>query len=335
MSDTTKPNIVILDGLTTTPLGADEISRGGEPDWAPLQELGHLTVYPRTPQDQVIQRARDAQILILNKVNLTAAMITQLSKLQYIGLLSTGTNAVDLKAAGEHAITVCNVPGYSTASVAQHVFALLLKLVNKIDEHNSAVHEGQWTASEDFCFTVGSLTELEGKTLGLVGVGGIGKRVAQIASALGMKIAAAHQSSMARVSIPGVDINWLPLEELLPITDVLTLHCPLTEKTHHLLNDKSIALLKKESVVINTGRGQLIDEQALANALNRGTVAAAGLDVLSKEPPEKNNPLLQAKNCIITPHIAWATLQARARLIGIVANNLGAFLSGKPVNVVS
>lgn len=330
-----QPSIVVLDGHTTTPLPPQADATAADPAWQPIARLGQLTVHQRTDPHQIRQRAAGASIVLTNKTALDASTIGDLDQLQYIGVLATGVNVVDLPAAKKRGVIVTNVPGYSSDSVAQHVFALLLEMVNHVAAHDRAVHQGQWVQSPDFSFTVAPLTELAGKTLGIIGLGDIGKRVAVIGHALGMRIAAAHQSSMHQVHLPGIDIHWHPLEALLPQVDVLTLHCPLTEKTHHLLNADRLATLKPTARLINTGRGPLIDEAALAHALHTGQLAAAAVDVLSSEPPTADNPLLDAPNCIITPHIAWATREARARLIEIAADNIRAFLQGSPHHVVN
>ena len=335
MTQDHSPHIVILDSHTTSPLPGDAAATADHPSWEPVASLGKLTIYPRTNRKDILVRAQDASIVLTNKTPLTAATLAALPKLRYVGILATGVNVIDLPAACKHGVKVANVPGYSSSSVAQHVFSLILEMLNAPAAHNEAVHRGQWTDSPDFSFTVAPLTELAGKTLGIVGVGDIGKRVATIAHALGMNIAAAHQSSMHRVNLPGIDIDWLPLDALLGKVDILSLHCPLNEQTHHLLNADRLARLKPSARIINTGRGQLIDEPALARALENQQLAGAALDVLSAEPPAADNPLLTAPNCLITPHIAWATREARARLIQIAADNIRAFLQGEPQNIVN
>ncbi len=323
--------IVILDGYTLAPAPGG----GNGLDWGPVEALGPVTVYDRTGGDQIIERAQGAPVVLTNKVPLSADTIAKLPELQYIGVLATGVNVVDLDAAKRRGVVVTNVPGYSTDSVAQFVFALLLELVCHTASHGQAVHAGQWVHCPDFSFTVSPITELAGKTLGVVGMGAIGRRVAMIGHAMGMRIAAAHQSSMAKVKLHGIDVRWLPLDELVAQADVVTLHCPLNEQTRHLINAARLAKMKPTAILINTGRGPLIDEAALAQALAQGRIAAAGLDVLSTEPPAPDNPLLTAPRCLITPHIAWASVESRRRLMGLVAGNIKAFLDGKPVNVVS
>lgn len=315
-------NIVILDGHTANP---------GDLSWDALASLGTLTVHERTPHESIIARAKDADIVITNKTILDAAVISALPKLRYVGLLSTGTNAADGAALAARGIPLCNVPAYSTMSVAQQVFALLLELVNRTGHHSDGVHRGTWTSSKDFCYWDFPLIELAGLTLGIIGYGAIGQAVARIAHAFGMTIIV-YNRSQKKSDIP---VRYVPLETLAAESDVISLHCPLTDGTKHIVNDAFIVRLKRSAYLINTGRGPLIDEKALADALANGRIAGAGLDVLSTEPPAKDNPLIGAKNCIITPHIAWATNAARGRLIGVVTENVRAFLAGRPQNVVN
>lgn len=318
--------IVVLDGYTLNP---------GDVPWTPFESLGALEIHERSHEPDTTQRAVGAPYVLTNKALLNAQTLKQLHGLKYVGVLATGTNIVDLKAARELGVTVTNVPGYSTDSVAQLVFALLLELSCHTASHAMAVHDGEWAGCPDFSFTVAPITELAGKTLGVVGMGAIGQRVARIGAALGMNIAAAHQRSMANVTLPGVDIRWLPVDELFAVADVVTLHCPLTDATRHMVNAARLATMKPNAIIINTGRGPLIDEDALADALGRGRIGGAGLDVLSSEPPPAKNPLLTAPRCVITPHIAWASVEARRRLMSKAADNLRAFIAGKPVNVVN
>lgn len=331
------PKIVVLDGYTLAPPpGAPPRWQDHhDPDWSALQALGQLTVHDRTPEPLVLQHAADAPVVLTNKTPLTAQTIASLPKLRYIGVLATGVNVVDLHAARQHHVTVTNVPAYSTPSVAQHVFALLLELVNHTAAHDQAVRQGRWSAGPDFSFTIAPITELAGKTLGIVGFGAIGRRVAAIAHALGMRIAATGRLGSTHKPDPGFPIAWLPLGDLFAAADVLSLHCPLTEQTHHLVNLRRLALMKTSAILINTGRGPLIDEHALAAALHAGTIRAAGLDVLSTESPTPDNPLLTAPRCLITPHVAWASTEARHRLMHQAAANVHAFLQGKPINVVN
>lgn len=317
--------IVVLDGLTLNP---------GDLDWSPLKQLGELVVHDRTPAGMVVERAAGFGVALTNKTPISRDTIARLPGLRYVGVLATGYNVVDTAACRQRGVVVSNVPGYSTASVAQQVFALLLEVVNRVGAHDRAVHEGRWASCPDFSFTLGPIGELAGKTLGIVGLGAIGQRVAMIGSALGMEIAAAHQRSMDRVRLPGVAVDWMTTDDLFARSDVISLHCPLTEATRHLVNAARLATMKRSAVLINTGRGPLVDESALAGALRDGRIAGAAVDVLSCEPPSADNPLLSAPNCVITPHIAWASVEARQRLMRIAADNVRAFLDGRPTNVV-
>lgn len=314
-------DIVILDGYTTNP---------GDLSWAPLEEVGHVTVYDRTPPAEILSRAKDAEIVIINKTVLTAEILAQLPKLRYVGLLSTGTNAVDLKVCKARGIAATNVPGYSTEDVAQLTFALLLELALHVGHHSNRVREGAWAASKDFCFWETPLTELAGKTLGIVGYGAIGSRVCEIARAFRMNVLV-----YTRTPKPLPEgVTAVSLEELFHEADIVSLHCPLTDDNVKMINQETLKRMKPGAFLINTARGGLIDEEALATALNEDRLAGAGVDVLSTEPPKGDNPLLTAKNCIITPHIAWAATAARSRLIGIVAENVKAFLQGERHNRV-
>ena len=317
--------IVILDAFTSNP---------GDLSWDAIKEMGELTVYERTTPEEVLERCTGSEVIFTNKVILNSETIEQLPELKYIGVLATGTNVVDLNFAKERGICVTNIPGYSTDSVVQHVLALMLHFSSKVSVHNDAVQKGDWTNSIDFSFTLGTLNELSGKTLGIIGLGTIGRKLARVADAMGMKIIAAHQSSMNRLELP-YEVEWLPVDEVFARVDFLSLNCPLTPDTDKVVNSERLKKMKSSAIVINTGRGPLIDEQALADALNNGTIAGAGLDVLSTEPPAGDNPLLSAENCVITPHIAWASREARTRLIAIAADNLSSFLSGNPKNFVN
>ena len=317
--------IVILDAFTSNP---------GDLSWDAIEELGELTVYERTTPEDVLERCTGSEVIFTNKVILNSETIEQLPELKYIGVLATGTNVVDLNFAKERGICVTNIPGYSTDSVVQHVLALMLHFSSKVSVHNNAVQKGDWVNSIDFSFTLGTLNELSGKTLGIIGLGTIGRKLARVADAMGMKIVAAHQSSMDRLELP-YEVEWLPVDEVFALADFLSLNCPLTPETEKVVNAEHLKKMKSSAIVINTGRGPLVDEQALTDALNNGTIAGAGLDVLSTEPPAGVNPLLSAKNCVITPHIAWASREARARLIAIASVNLSSFLSGIPQNVVN
>lgn len=316
--------IVVLDGYTANP---------GDMSWHALELLGEVEVYDRTAPEEVVERAKDAKVVLVNKVKMSAQVIEALPALRYIGVLATGYNVVDMKAAEEHGIIVTNVPAYSTMSVAQMVFAHLLDITNSVGHYTTAVKSGKWAQSYDFCFYDKPLQELAGQTMGIVGLGNIGRAVAGIAQAFGMKVMAMTSKGADELATMGIS-KAESYEELFSKADVLSLHCPLTEETRHLVNAERLALMKPTAIVINTGRGPLIDEEALAEALNTGRILAAGVDVLSKEPPTEKNPLIGARNCHITPHIAWATAEARGRLIATAINNVQAFMEGHPINVV-
>jgi glycerate dehydrogenase len=317
--------IAVLDGYTSNP---------GDLSWEAFEELGELTVHDRTKPEEVVSRCAGCEVVFTNKVVMDAGIMDQLPDLKYIGVLATGTNVIDLEHAGEKGICVTNIPGYGTDSVVQHILAFMLHFSSKVSIHNEAVYQGDWVNSKDFCFTLGTLNELSGSTLGIIGLGTIGRKLAKVGDAMGMKIVAAHQSSMNRLELP-FEVEWLPVDEVFARSDFLSLNCPLTPETDKVVNAERLKKMKSSAIVINTGRGPLVDEQALADALNNGTIAGAGLDVLSTEPPAGDNPLLSAKNCVITPHIAWASKEARARLIAIAADNLSSFLSGVTQNVVN
>jgi len=319
-------NIVILDAHTANP---------GDLGWDALAALGKLTVYDHTPAALTVERAKDAGAVISNKTVLSRAVIDQLPNLKYIGLLSTGYNVVDLEAAREKNIPVTNIPAYSTASVAQFTFALLLELAMHAQAHSDSVRAGDWARSRDFSYTVSELMELDGKTLGIIGFGQIGRRVALIAQAFGMKVLACRRPSNTSNEVISPTLRMAPLDEVLRESDVVTLHCPLTDETHGLINKAAIDQMKPGAILLNTSRGPVLNEGDVAEALRDGRLAGAGLDVLSIEPPAADNPLLSAPNCVIAPHIAWATKEARGRLVGIAAGNLKAFIAGEPVNVVN
>jgi len=317
-----KPTIVVLDGFTLNP---------GDLDWQPLLELGPCEIFDRTPPDHIIPRAQPAEIVLTNKTVLTRESIAQLPRVKYIGVLATGTNVVDLAAARARSIPVTNVPAYGTRAVAQATFALLLELTNHVGQHAAAVRAGRWTNNVDWCFWDAPLIELDGLTIGIVGLGRIGRAVAELAHAFGMKVVA--HAPTARNVPPFV--TQVELDEVFRSSDVVSLHCPLTPQTRELVNTGRLHLMKPGAFLLNTSRGPLIDEAALAGALNSGIIAGAGLDVLSVEPPPATNPLLTARNCVITPHNAWATRAARLRLLQIAVANIRAFLSGRPENVVN
>ena len=315
--------IVVLDGYTLNP---------GDLSWDELKELGELTVYERTTADKTVERAREAQAVFTNKVVLDKEIIASLPELIYIGVLATGYNVVDLQAAAGKGIVVTNIPAYSTNSVAQMVFAHLLELTMNVGRHSALVHEGAWVNSKDFCFWEQPLVELKGLTMGIIGFGRIGRAVGNLAQAFGMKVIAHNRSQPS--SIPDW-VEMVGLDDIFTRSDVVTLHCPLTHENEKMINAERLSQMKNSAFLINTARGGLVDEQALAEALNSGKIAGAGLDVLSSEPPLEDNPLLKAKNCFITPHIAWATKAARKRLMDIAVDNLKHFINGKPLNVVN
>ena len=324
--------ILVLDGYTLNP---------GDLAWDDLKSLGPCEICERTPPEQVLGRAAEATILLTNKTEITREHIQSLPKLKYIGILATGTNIVDLAAARERGVVISNVPAYGTSSVAQTTIALLLELTQHVGLHSEGVQEGRWTSSADWCYWERPLVELNGLTMGIIGLGRIGTAVARIASSLGMNViaVAGRTSSRPRVGGPSSSelappIKHVDLETVFRQSDVLTLHCPLTPETNHLVNAQRLSWMKPSAFLLNTSRGQLVDEDALAVALNSGKLAGAGLDVLSVEPPPASNPLLTARNCIITPHLAWATKAARSRLLQAAVENLRAFLSGKPQNIV-
>ena len=314
--------IVILDGHAANP---------GDLSWNRLEQVGRLTVYDRTPKEETIHRAKDADIILTNKVCLWREELEQLPRLKYIGVTATGYNVVDVEEAHQRGIIVTNVPAYSTESVVQTVFAHLLTITNRTEHYAQEVRDGQWVVSEDFCYWDTLLTELAGKTLGIVGLGNIGSRVATVAHALGMKVTAFTSKSAG--SLPDY-ITKQSLDDLFTHSDVITLHCPLTDSTRHLINRNTINQMKPSAIVINTGRGPLINEEDVAEALHNRRLQAYCADVLSEEPPKADNPLLQCDNAFITPHIAWATHEARSRLVDVVINNVIAFVNGHPVNVV-
>lgn len=313
-------NIVVLDGYTLNP---------GDLSWEPLQALGRCKIYDRTPLQSIIPRAVHAEIVLTNKIYLARETLIHLPQLRYIGVLATGYNVVDIQAAQEQNIIVTNVPAYSTLSVAQMVFALLLALTQHVTLHDQGVKRGKWSEQLDFCYWDKPMIALEQLTMGIVGIGMIGQAVATLAQAFGM-----HVLGYQRHPKPLVGVRWVDLDTLFKESDVLSLHCPLTLETHHLVNAQRLALMKPSALLINTSRGALIDEEALAQALHKGQIAGAGLDVLSVEPPPFQHPLFDAPNCLITPHIAWATQKARQTLLNKVVENLQAFLQGQPQNVL-
>ncbi len=312
--------ICVLDGYTTNP---------GDLSWDWLYEYGECNIYDRTPSDLIAERCRDCDIVITNKTPLRRNLLETLTNLKYVGLLSTGYNIVDWEYCKEKGIPVCNIPSYSTSAVAQLVFSLILEHTNSVAIHSNSVHNGEWSACKDFCYWKTPLTELDGKTLGIIGFGKIGKAVAKIAAAFGMKIIACtnHPAPFENVVFSSVD-------ELLAKSDFVSIHCPLTPETEGMVNADFLSKMKPTAILINTSRGQVVNENDLAQALENGVIAAAGLDVLSQEPPKADNPLFGLKNCHITPHIAWAGYETRVRLMEICKENLRAFSLGNPINVV-
>ena len=316
--------IVILDGYGANP---------GDLSWEGLEALGELTVYDRTPKELVAERLQGVEIAYTNKTVIDEEVLAACPDLKFIGVLATGYNIVDTAAARKRGVDVCNVPAYSTMSVAQLVMALLLEICHHVGHHSNEIYKGRWQNNADFCFWDYPLLELDGKTMGIIGYGTIGKAVAKIASAFGMKVLVTSRPGKA-VTAEG-DAVAVSLDELLAQSDVVSLHCPLTADNKGLICKDTIAKMKDGAILLNTGRGPLIDEQDVADALNSGKLYAAGVDVVSVEPIKADNPLLQAKNCIMTAHIAWATAEARKRLLAVSVSNLEAFLAGKPVNVVN
>ena len=320
--------IVILDGYTAIP----DNPHLSPLSWEGLKNIGLLTVYDRTRPEDTVERAKDAEIVLTNKVCLRRQEMEQLPRLKYIGVLATGYNVVDIKAACEHGIVVTNVPAYSTESVAQMVFAHLLTVTNRTEHYALLNRQGKWTASPDFCYWDTQLTELAGKTFGIVGLGSIGGRVATIAQAFGMEVLAF--TSKAAGELP-TGIGKRTMDQLLTKSDVVSLHCPLTPDTHHFINRQTLRLMKPSAILINTGRGPLVNDQDVADALKENRLRAFCADVLTEEPPHADNPLLHCDNAFITPHIAWATQEARTRLVDVAVSNVTAFVDGKPVNVIT
>ena len=316
-------NIVILDGYALNP---------GDLSYDRLTQFGTLKVYNRTTPEQLIERAREADALLTNKVVLGEQEMSQLPRLRYIGVQATGYNVVDVEAARRHGITVTNIPAYSTASVAQMVMAHLLNITQSVEYYAQQNRAGRWSTNPDFCYWDTSLIELVDKQMGIVGFGRTGGAVARLAQAFGMRVVA--YTSKSQDELPE-NIEKVSLETLFATSDVVSLHCPLVPATHHLVNAERLALMKATAILINTARGPVVDEQALADALNSGALHAAGIDVLCEEPPCSDSPLLTARNCFVTPHIAWATIEARTRLLDICEANLRAFIDGHPQNMVS
>ncbi len=315
--------IVVLDGYCLNP---------GDLNWDALRALAEVELHDRTAAADVVSRAANADMVMTNKTPLDRATQAQLPKLRYIGVLATGYNVVDVVAAKERGIVVTNIPTYGTASVAQHAFALLLELCHHVGLHAESVRQGEWSSNPDWSFWKTPLVELAGKTMGIVGFGRIGRQTAKIADAMGMRVLA-HDTYQGN-SPDYEGFRWAELDELLAVSDVVSLHCPLTPENKGMINTARLRGMKKTAMLLNTSRGPLIADQDLADALNAGVIAGAGLDVLSVEPPAAGNPLFSARNCLVTPHIAWATREARSRLMDVAVSNVAAFLSGKPENVV-
>lgn len=315
--------IVVLDAYALNP---------GDMDWGALEALGDVRFYDRTAADEVLARIGDAELVLTNKVAIDGAVIEQAPNLKYIGVMATGYNIIDIETAKKKGVVVSNVPGYSTASVVQLTFSLMMELCYRVQRHSDAVMEGKWAESPDFTFWDYPLIELAGKKLGIIGFGAIGQQVADVATALGMEVVA-HSRTQTDQSARK-NFRWAEREEVIRKADVLTLHCPLTPDTENLMNKETISLMKPSSFLINTSRGGLIDGQALADALNADQIAGAGVDVLAQEPPQADHPLFSAKNILITPHIAWATAEARERLMAIIVQNVDGFINGQPQNEV-
>lgn len=313
--------IVILDGNTINP---------GDIDWKPLEALGELDYYPRTNPEDVIARSQGADVLIISKIVMNREVIDQLPDLKYIGVIATGFNVVDIKYAREKGITVTNIPDYCSGSVAQMVFAHIFNYARGVQHYTDSVKQGNWGKADDFCYWDTHQMEMDNKVIGLIGYGTIGHKVARIAQAMDMKVIAYDPYAS---EIDGVELK--DLDSVLSESDIVSLHCPLTEETKHIICTKNLRKMKKTSFVINTGRGPLVKSDDLANALNDDMIGGAGLDVLEVEPPKDGNPLIGAKNCYLTPHLGWASREARIRLVQMVADNLEGYKKGNPINVVN
>lgn len=315
--------ITVLDGYGLNP---------GDMSWDELKALGDVEIFDRTPREQVVERAKDSEIILTNKVKIDDEIMSQLPQLMYVGVLATGYNVVDVKAANKRGIIVTNIPTYSTDSVAQMTFAHILTISNRVEHYAIENRKGRWSNNPDFCYWDTPLVDLTGKTLGIVGLGHIGLRVAAIAKQFGMDVFAYTSKTAAELPL---GIQKTTLEGLYAVSDILTLHCPLTDETRELINSRSIAKMKKGIVIINTGRGQLINEHDVAEALKSGYICGYGADVMSEEPPKEDNELLLQPNAFITPHIAWASMDSRTRLMNQTVNNIKAFMNGRPINVVN
>ena len=318
--------IVCLDGYTLNP---------GDISWDPFKQIGPLTVYDRTEPDQIVSRAQPAAYVLTNKTPLSAPTISALPNLKYIGVLATGYNVVDTSVAAERGIVVTNVPTYGTDSVAQHAFALILEMSRHVALHHQAVQRGQWTSCKDWCFALAPISELTGRTLGVMGMGRIGRAVARIGAAMDMRLIGHDIYWPSPAQLGDLKVESVSVDEIFGRSDVLSLHCPLTDETHHLVNAERLQMMKPDALLINTSRGPLVDNAALAEALTSKQIGAAALDVLDVEPPAADNPLLTAPNCIITPHIAWYASASRQRLMELAASSLKTFINGKPTNKVN
>jgi glycerate dehydrogenase len=321
-----KVKIVVLDGFALNP---------GDLSWEGLTQLGNVKIYDRTQNEEIVERSQGAQIVLTNKTPLRANVLQQLPELRYIGVLATGYNIIDVQQATLNKIIVTHIPSYGTSSVAQFVFALILELCHHVGRHSTLVHQGEWSASPDWCFWRSPLIELSGKTMGILGAGRIGMQTARIAGAMGMKVIAANSKVKQSLQVPFDGFRWVSQDELFRSSDIISLHCPLTESTEKIINSAHIRLMKSNVLLINTARGELVEENDLAQALSEKRIAGAALDVLSAEPPQADNPLLHAPNCVITPHIAWASVEARTRLLQTAIDNVASFLEGKPQNLVN
>lgn len=316
--------IVVLDGFTLNP---------GDLSWDNLYSLGDVVIYDRTTQDEILERSQDAEILLTNKTPLRADVITQLKSLKYIGVLATGYNVVDIEAAKKQGIAVTNIPAYGTDSVVQMTFALILELTQHVQAHSDSVLAGKWAESKDFCYWNFPLVELAGKTIGIIGFGTIGQKVADVATAFGMNVLGNSRNPTEQSHRK--NFQWASIPEILEKSDIISIHCPLTKETEGLINTSNLLKMKSSAFLINTSRGPIVVDADLAEALNKGIIAGAAIDVLSVEPPSKDNPLFSAKNCIITPHIAWATKEARERLLNMAIENIQFFYKGTPKNIVN
>jgi glycerate dehydrogenase len=317
------PKIVVLDGFTLNP---------GDLSWDDLYSLGECQIFDHTPHELTLFRSQSADIILTNKVVINSSVISSLPALKYIGVLATGFNVVDLASAKKFGITVTNIPAYSTDSVAQMVFAHILNFTQRIELHSESVKNGNWTSNVDFSYHLTPQTEIAGKTLGIIGFGRIGQAVAKIGQAFGMKIIFYYPGQKDFNALKDMQVNLI---ELFRMSDFISINCPLTSENSGFINKSILRYAKPDSFIVNTGRGQLVNEMDMADALNKGIIAGFGTDVLSSEPPTPDNPLLSARNCFITPHIAWATLEARNRLLSVAIENIKCYLGGNPINVVS